>query len=97
MPQDYTTGYIGRTTKVQHGHAKPKRVAVTKSLSWAGKYRTPSLTENEYSSKRDSSIRNGQIPLPVVRWYHSLVEVWTYFLRHFSLVYLKLPILDDYL
>ena len=95
MPQDYTTGSMGRTTKVQHGCAKPKRVAAPKRLSQADKYWTPSLMGKECLSKRDSSICNGQVPLLVVRWYHSLVKIWTYLLRHFSLVDLKSPILDD--
>ena len=93
--KDYATGSTGRMIKVQHGRTEPKRVAAPKRLSWADKYWTPRLTGKECSSKRDSSIHNGQVPLPVVRWYRSLVEIWTYLLRHFSLIDLKSPILDN--
>ena len=86
---------LARITKVQHGHNKPKKTAAPKRLSWADKYWIPSLMGKEYLSKRDSSIRNGQVPLPVVKWYQSLVEIWTYLLRHFNLIDLKSPILDD--
>ena len=95
MPKDYTSGSMGRTTKVQYDCAEPKRAAVPKRLSQADKYCTPSFMGKEHSSKRDSSIRNGQVPLLVVRRYHSLFKIWTYLLRHLSLVYLEPPILDD--
>ena len=67
IPQHYTIGSMGRMTKVQHSHAKPKRMAVPKRLSWANKYWIPSLMGKEHLSKRDSSLHNGQILLRVVK------------------------------
>ena len=36
-----------------------------------------------------------KVPLLVVRWYHSLIKIWTHLLRHFSLLDLDSPILDN--